>query len=472
MLACQVVSVTKKKLELFAKFESDGGDILAARPNSNVCGAMSQYSFRFLLAAFKRHTRFVLNLCATEEVLMFFTPCRVAGRRLKGFALAAHTASINCLPCWAETVQLKMHRAMLSLRAAPTAKLCRTAEAGVLQILPRQISYRGLPPWRKFITPTMFIPRWMDKWRTEYLQIGPGTTHSGMSEGRPKAFWISCPECGFWTDVCKIALLRRGRWRAIPCTQCNGTRAAPRWKCICAKRWAACETHSSVGRTCGARTHLLASHRNPKRDLPSSFHVDLEGYPIDRPRTVKKAKTIRALEFPPAETVEPEKAQVFCLVEAPLQSIQIQVESPNAPKRQSDQLCIGFRLFKKTRLLEATVVAPLCINSFEQEAAPSEAVHQKSGVKRQADYQKVPKLKIAKVNKYRSYLDDHPIAAINRLRMAKESAIIPFSSATSPCTAVSAQCNSQASHATEPKKACGSLEMGMFHSRVGHNQIQ
>ena len=259
-------------LELFAKFEGDGGLMPSTKPKGKL--SVAKCSFRLLLAAFKRHVRFVLSLCASEELLMFFSPCRVPGRRLEGFALATHTASVNFLPCWADDAQARMYRAMLSLRAAPTANVCKKAEEGGLFLASRKISYRGVPPWRKCNAPTQFIPNWMHKWQQDYMQSVSTDAYTAVGKGRPKAFWISCPECGFWTDVCKVALLRRGRWRAVPCANCNGNRAASRWKCVCDKRWAACETHSCIGRTCGVRTHLKV--QTPKRVMPSCFDVDSE----------------------------------------------------------------------------------------------------------------------------------------------------------------------------------------------------
>ena len=117
----------------------------------------------------------------------------------------------------------------------------------------------------------------------------------------------------------------------------------------------------------------------------------------------------------------------------------------------------------------------MCTSSQEQGAAPIFASgngedvtgRPKLGVKRKAVHQKVPKPKVAKVNTFLSYLDDHPIAAINRLRMARESVIMPFS----PTAVESAQCNSQASHAST-KKACGSLELAKLRSCAQSNQDQ
>ena len=43
--------------------------------------------------------------------------------------------------------------------------------------------------------------------------------------------------------------------------------------------------------------------------MPSCFDVDREGYPIDKPQKIKKAKVCRALEFPPLQQEEQQSTQ-------------------------------------------------------------------------------------------------------------------------------------------------------------------
>ena len=284
----------------------------------------------------------------------------------------------------------------------------------------------------------------MNKWQQDYLQSGSSDAHLAVRKGRPKAFWISCPECGFWTDVCKVALLRRGRWRAVPCAHCNGNRAASRWKCACNKRWAVCETHSCVGRTCGVRTHLKV--QTPKRVMPSCFDVDSEGYPIDKPRKIKKAKVCRALEFPPLQQEEQQSAQQFGIFDFPFDSESIaepalvqlnvgvrlkrkttttDVFPSSQLEEKPSQLKVGFRLRKKTRIFEAHAVTSDVIH--EQGTATvfvpgnMHDDHPTSGVKRKAVNQRVPRT----INRlhFRKYLEDHPIAAVNRLRAARDTMV-------------------------------------------------
>jgi len=181
--------------------------------------------------------------------------------------------------------------------------------------------------------------------------------------------------------------------------------------------------------------------------MPSCFDVDREGYPIDKPRKIKKAKVCRALEFPPLQQEEQQSTQQFGIFDFPFDSESgtnpelVQLSVGIRLKRKTtmpdvvastqledkpSQLKVGFRLRKKTRILEAHAVTPFVIQN-EQGTAPvfdlgngeDATGHPTSGDKRKAVHQKVPR-PINREFNLRRYLEDHPIAAVNRLRAARD----------------------------------------------------
>ena len=116
--------------------------------------------------------------------------------------------------------------------------------------------------------------------------------------------WLACPTCHFWTDMCKVTLIRHGRWRAPLCTHCQGRRAASKWKCVCNKKWANCDRHAKGGLACGTKGQSVP--RPAKRHMKAGFEIDEEGYPIDLPLRKKVHHKCRACkEYPPHEDVPP-----------------------------------------------------------------------------------------------------------------------------------------------------------------------
>ena len=191
---------------------------------------------------------------------------------MHGFALTTFTPSLNFLPCWHECTAKQVHRAMLCLRMAPTLNVCKLAEQGFLWCKNAKLSYRGIPPWRKYCPVGDFIPMSMAVCQHPDRPLQLKTSSREESMLKPLGLWLACPSCGYWSDVHKITLLRRGRWRGIRCTRCNGSRVSSKWKCACGRRWATCEIHSIQGRACGT-VKSLTTTTDPKRPC-RGFDVD------------------------------------------------------------------------------------------------------------------------------------------------------------------------------------------------------
>ena len=205
--------------------------------------------------------------------------------------------------CWQGTIPLHMYKAMLSMRMSPTTKVCQNAEDQHLYVKQAKISYRGVPPWQKHNPKVQHIPMGVAA-EEEGRTRSEGSSMEGMQAQRPTAMWLACPECHFWTDMCKVTLISHGRWRAIRCTKCQGNRVSSKWSCACGRKWANCNVHAQSGLACGTCKHRRTVPKTTHHK--AGFEIDEEGYPIDLPlRVAVRPKCKARREYPVSADVTP-----------------------------------------------------------------------------------------------------------------------------------------------------------------------
>ena len=292
-------------MELFAKFELDGGSL--DKPPQRIINIKTSFKPSYLL--FEHYIRRVISMCADEDVRIAFTPCRMPGRRLAGFGLLSNFSSLNFLPCWEGAIPTQMHKAMLCMRIAPTTNTCKLIQQGFLKLVPRKPCFKGLPPWRKCCKLKTVIPEWWTDFCTG-TPCAQSLPTPAEPVTPPPQYWLSCPECHRWTNCAKRKLLAKGKWGILECNACHLKRTASKWCCPCGTRWASCNIHAPDGLLCGTKPSCAKRARAQRRTTKPFFTLDQHGFPIDQPVAPKRVKADDTLEGPPEQTATTESIPI------------------------------------------------------------------------------------------------------------------------------------------------------------------
>ena len=119
-----------------------------------------------------------------------------------------------------------------------------------------------------------------------------------------KSFLISCAHCSVTIQTATRTLWSRGKWASIRCQQCNCSRSARKWLCICDLPWPGCEFHAPMGYECGKRS--------PKRkevaqrsDSPPSRRTCLPALASTATvaSVLKRKRTSASLDKPEGQTI-------------------------------------------------------------------------------------------------------------------------------------------------------------------------
>ncbi len=234
-------------LELLARYCRLGGrgceppaeDLFARRPTA-----------KQQLAFFVTSCRRIVERYGDDEARRLFKPAQCKDHRLQSYGIKMHLPSISAELCLTKEAAQKQHQDLVQLVTPLTKNKLQSLADQQLRVRTQKLQLRKRLPWKEG-EPSLLreLANKTLKGEEEGSNLSP---ESALA--KPQLFLLSWHVCGSTRNGTHTALLRKGQWASLYCSQCKLSRKASKWKCLCNKPWHTCSIHHAVGFKCKPMT--------------------------------------------------------------------------------------------------------------------------------------------------------------------------------------------------------------------------